>query len=156
MSHQSDVTARTAAADTRGMEKAAARPNWPLSVAACLGLVAVVGFGLWMAAVGFLTSEGVYENLEPAERSAGGRVSLLGLVGAAAAVVALAGLAFRSHRWSTLGGYGVVGAGVAALLVGDLWFVEEGQVFVSAIAVSLVGTLAIFAARRMPRASKAS
>jgi len=121
-----------------------------------LGLVAVVVFGLWMAAVGFLTSAGVYENLEPAEQSAGGRVSLLGLVGAAAAVVALAGLAFRSHRWSTLGGYGVVGAGVAALLVGDLWFAEEGQVFVAAIAVSLVGTLAIFAARHMPRASKAS
>ena len=130
------------------MEETILRPNWPRA-AACLGLIAVVPFGLWMTLVGLATSSGLYENLEPVEQRAGGRIAVVSLFGTVAAIVALGGLALGSRRWATLGGCGVVAAGFSALVVGDLWVADDLQQVVASMAVSLVGVLTIIAGRRM-------
>jgi hypothetical protein len=85
------------------VEETIIRPNW-LRAAACLGLIAVVPFGLWMTLVGLATSSGLYEKLEPVEQAAGGRIAVVSLFGAVAAIFALGGLALGSRWWATLGG----------------------------------------------------
>jgi len=109
----------------------------------------VVPLGVWTALVGSLTSSGVYENLDPSERAAGDGLAVVGLFGALAAVIALGGLFSGSRRWATLGGWGVVAAGVtAALGIGDLWLAHNGQQALASVGVILIGSLAIVAARR--------
>ena len=137
------------------MELTILRPNWPRA-AACLGLIAVVLFGLWMTLVGLATSSGLYENLDPVEQAAGGRLAIVSLFGAVAAIFALGGLALGSRWWATLGGSGVVAAGVAALLVGDLWVAGDLQLVLASMAVSLIGVVTIIAGRRMEQRSRLS
>ena len=151
MSHEYLVGARDVPILPR-MEETIIRPNWPRA-AAFLGLIAVVPFGLWMTLVGLATSSGLYENLEPVEQAAGGRIAVVSLFGAVAAIFALGGLALGSRRWATLGGSGVLAAGVAALVVGDLWGADDLQQVVASIAVSLVGVVTIIAAPRMGQRS---
>jgi hypothetical protein len=67
------------------VEETIIRPNW-LRAAACLGLIAVVPFGLWMTLIGLATSSGLYEKLEPVEQAAGGRIAVVSLFGAVAAI----------------------------------------------------------------------
>jgi hypothetical protein len=117
--------------------------DWTLT-AASLGLLIVVPLGVWMALVGSLTSSGVYENLDPGERAAGDGLAVVGLFGALAAVIALGGLFSGSRRWATLGGCGVVAAGVAAAL----GVAHDGQQALASVGVILIGSLAIVAARR--------
>jgi hypothetical protein len=135
-------------ADNHGVEGAATSPNWP-RVTACLGLIAVFVFGLWMTMVGLLTSSGVYENLEAVERTAGGRIAVVSLLGAVAAIVALGGLVLRSRYWATLGGCGVVATGAAALVVGELWVADDDQQVIASMTVILVGVATIIAGRLM-------
>src|SRR5829696_8529742 len=79
------------------VEETIIRPNW-LRAAACLGLIAVVPFGLWMTLVGLATSSGLYENLEPVEQAAGGRLVVVSLFGAVAAIFALGAECWSSPR----------------------------------------------------------
>jgi hypothetical protein len=134
------------------MGEAIIRPKW-LRAVACLGLIALVPFGLWITLVGGATSSGLYENLEPGEQAAGGRIAVVSLFGAAAAIFALGGLALGSRWWATLGGSGVVAAGVAAFVAGDLWVADELQQVGASMAVSLVGVVTIIAGRPMGQAS---
>src|SRR5829696_10267713 len=87
------------------VEETIIRPNW-LRAAACLGLIAVVPFGLWMTLVGLATSSGLYENLEPVEQAAGGRLAAVGLVGAVAAIFRPRGTRTREPLVGDAGRFG--------------------------------------------------
>jgi hypothetical protein len=102
-----------------------------------------------MTLVGLATSSGVYENLEPVEQSAGGRIAVTSLLGAVAASVALGGLVLGSRYWATLGGCGVIATGAASLVVGELWVADEHQKVVASLTVVLVGLVTIIVGRLM-------
>src|SRR5829696_5219574 len=68
MSHEHLVGGRDVPIPTR-MEETVIRPNWPRA-AACLGLIAVVPFGLWMTLVALATSTGrSVDGSEPGRRN---------------------------------------------------------------------------------------
>jgi hypothetical protein len=129
------------------MEKNVGEPNW-LLVVTYVGLIAVVPFGVWMSLVAAATSSGLYENLDPVERAAGGRLVFACLLGVASALVALGGLTFRSRRWATIGGCGVVAAGLAALALGDLWVADGQEQLAVSLAAIFVGVLTVAVGRR--------